>query len=280
MYPGYPQITWQPWAVFGDDLQNQYPGGSSGSQYRFLLEGPVGRAWFLGERFQRQIWGYDSQDPPAVPPVTMRTADRLSSQEVISAMQGTDALLYLIEGDYTTYRRIYLMPPLTGVRAAPLRPTGAPSSSRARAADIPSSSRAGASRGRGSSIPPIPPSPYHPGWPDMPTELTSWQYGSTSPTPIPIEPPMPGHRYVSDPDSPPVCSTIFHLSHRHFGSCLFIDELSLCLQPPREYIDQMLGVVASLEGMVLRREAQMSIMGFQVPFISLAFIIFVMTCWF
>ncbi|KAI8018576.1 hypothetical protein LOK49_LG04G00699 [Camellia lanceoleosa] len=60
----------------------------------------------------------------------------------------------------------------------------------------------------------------------MPTELTSWQYGITSPIPIPIEPPMLGHRYVSDPDSPP---------------------------PPREYIDQMLGVVASLEGMVLRR---------------------------
>ncbi|KAI8008733.1 hypothetical protein LOK49_LG07G01000 [Camellia lanceoleosa] len=53
-----------------------------------------------------------------------------------------------------------------------------------------------------------------------------------------MEPPMPGHRYVNDPDSPP---------------------------PPREYIDQMLGVVASLEGIVLRREAQMSIMGFQMP---------------
>ena len=279
MYPGYPQITWQPWAVF-DDVQNLYPGGSSGSQYRFLLEGPVGRAWFLGERFQRQVWGYNSQDPPAVPPPTMRTADRLSAEEVIRDMQGTDALLYFVEGDYATYRRIYLMSPWTGVRAPPLRSAGAASSSRARAADIPSSSRAGASRGRGSSIPPIPPSPYHPGWPDMPTELMSWQYGTTSPTLIPIEPPAPGHRYVSDPDSPPVCSTIFHLSHRHFGSCLFIDDLSLYLQPPREYVDQMLEMVASLEGMVLRREAQMSIMGFQVPFISLAFIIFVMTCWF
>ena len=119
------------------------------------------------------MWGYDSQDPPAVPPATMRTADRLSSHEVISAMQGSDALLHLMEGDYATYRRIYLMPPLTGVRAPTLRPTDVPSSSRTRATDIPSSSRAGASRGRGSSIPPIPPSLHHPGWPDMPTELTS-----------------------------------------------------------------------------------------------------------
>ncbi|GMP25798.1 hypothetical protein CsSME_00002487 [Camellia sinensis var. sinensis] len=49
---------------------------------------------------------------------------------------------------------------------------------------------------------------------------------------------MPGHRYVRDPDSPP---------------------------PPIEYMDQVLEMVASLEGMVLQREAQLSIMGFQMP---------------
>ncbi|KAL7234326.1 hypothetical protein ACSBR1_017845 [Camellia fascicularis] len=231
------EITWQPWAVFGDDIGLQYPGGSSGSQYRFLLEGPVGRAWFLGERFQRQVWGCGSQDPPAVPPATMRTTDRLSIQEVITDMQGTDALLHLMEGDYATYRRIYLMPPLTRVRTPPLRSTDASSSSRARATDIPSSSRASAPRGRGSSIPPIPPSLYHhPGWPDMPTELTSWQFGT--PYPVSLEPPLPDHRYVSNPDSPP---------------------------PTREYTDELLGMLATFEGMILRREAQLGIMGVQMP---------------
>ncbi|GMP80448.1 hypothetical protein CsSME_00035543 [Camellia sinensis var. sinensis] len=49
---------------------------------------------------------------------------------------------------------------------------------------------------------------------------------------------MPDHRYVSDPDSPP---------------------------PPREYIEGLLGVVASLEGMVLRRETMLCASGVQVP---------------
>ncbi|KAI8010906.1 Mediator of RNA polymerase II transcription subunit 22b [Camellia lanceoleosa] len=111
-----------------------------------------------------------------------------------------------------------------------------PSSSRARARDIPSTSRAGTSKGGAGLVSPISPTYHHPGWPDMPTELTGWRYGTSYP--IPIEPPMPDHRYVSDPDSP---------------------------LPPREYIDEMLGLVASLEGMVLRREAQLSIMGVQMP---------------
>ena len=89
---------------------------------------------------------------------------------------------------------------------------------------------------------------------------------------------MPDHRYVSDPDSPPVCSTVFHLSHRYLGTHLFIDDLSLYLQPPREYMEGMLGLVASLEGMVLRREVQLSIIGVPVLFSFLAFIILLMTC--
>ena len=162
-----------------------------------------------------QVWGYTSQDPPSAPPIDKRTADRLPSREVVSAMLGTDALLHLEEGDYATYRHIYVMPPLTGVRTPTMRPAGMPSSSqaRARAADAPSTSRAGTSRGGGGLVPPIPPTYPHPGWPDMPTELMGWQFGTTSPIPIPIEPPMPCHRYVRDPDSPPVCFTaLIHYS--------------------------------------------------------------------
>ncbi|GMP58146.1 hypothetical protein CsSME_00021921 [Camellia sinensis var. sinensis] len=234
------EITWQPWAPLGEGLRFQFAGGWGASRYRLLFEGPVGRAWFLGDRFLRQVWGYTSQDPPSAPPVDMRIADRLSSQDVVNVMLGTDALLHLEEGDYATYRHIYLMPPLTGVRTPTMRPAGMLSSSQARArpADAPSTSRAGTSRGGGGLVPPIPSTYPHPGWPDMPTELMGWQYGTTSPIPIPIEPLMPGHRYVRDPDSPP---------------------------SPIEYMDQVLKMVASLEGMVLRREAQLSIMGFQMP---------------
>ena len=165
----------------------------------------------MGERFLRQVWGYLSQDPPAVPPASMRTADRLSYSEVVGAMLGSDALLYVEEGDYATYRHIYLMPPLTGAHIPMMRPAGMSSSgqARARAADAPSTSRAGTSRGGSRPVPPAPSVHPHPGWPDMPTELMAWQYGAISPTPIPLEPPMPSDRYAIDPDSPPVCSTFF-----------------------------------------------------------------------
>ncbi|XP_028110152.1 uncharacterized protein LOC114308702, partial [Camellia sinensis] len=168
----------------------------------------------------------------------MRTADRLSHQDVVGAMLGSDALLHLEEGDYATYRHTYLMPPLTGVRTPMTRSAGTSSSgqARARAADAPSTSRAGTSRGGGRSVPPTPPTYPHPGWPDMPSELTGWRFGT--PYPIPLEPPLPDHRYVRDPDSPP---------------------------PPVEYVDEMLGVMAALEGMVLRRETHLSVMGVQMP---------------
>ncbi|CAL5420552.1 unnamed protein product [Camellia sinensis] len=141
----------------------------------------------------------------------MRTADRLSYSEVVGAMLGTDALLYVEEGDYATYRHIYLMPPLTEARIPMMRPSGMSSSgqARARAADAPSTSGAGTSRGGSRPVPPAPSVHPHVGWPDMPTELMAWQYGAGFPTPIPLEPPMPSDRYAIDPDSPPVCSTFF-----------------------------------------------------------------------
>ena len=54
--------------------------------------------------------------------------------------------------------------------------------------------------------------------------------------------------------------------------------MSSYLQPPREYMEGVIGLVASLEGMVLRREAQLSVMGFQIPFSFLAFIILLVIC--
>ena len=138
--------------------------------------------------------------------------------QVVGAMLGTDALLYIEEGDYATYRHIYLMPPLAGARTPMTRSAGTSSSSqaRARATGAPFTSRAGTSRGGGRSVTPIPPTYPHPGWPNMPTERMGRQLGATCPTPNPIEPPMPGHRYAIDPDLPLVCSTAFYLSFKCF----------------------------------------------------------------
>ena len=155
----------------------------------------------------------------------MRTAGRLSYSEVVGAMLGSDALLYIEEGDYATYRHTYLMPPLTGARTPVTRPAGRSSSgqARARATDAPSTRRAGTSRGGSRQVPPAPSVHPHPGWPDMPTELMAWQSGAISPTPIPLEPPMPSDRYAIDPDSPLVCSAVFHSSFRCLDILLFTD---------------------------------------------------------
>lgn len=180
----------------------------------------------------RQTMGNPAQEIPSPPPLDMRSTESLTPQQVDDLMHGADAVFFLEEGEYATYVHTYLMPPLTGVRTSTRRAADMPSSSRARAADIPSTSRASTSRGRSRGMPPV---WQCAGWPDLPTELTGWQYGT--PYQIPFEPPLPGHRYVSDPDSPP---------------------------PPREYTEQLLEVVASLESMVLRRETMLYISGIPV----------------
>ena len=69
----------------------------------------------------------------------------------------------------------------------------------------------------------------------------------------------------------------FDLSLRYLDIHSFTDDLHLHLQPPREYCEGLLGVVTSLESMVLRRETQLFIAGGSVLFNFFAFIILLMT---
>ncbi|GMP26358.1 hypothetical protein CsSME_00002828 [Camellia sinensis var. sinensis] len=69
-----------------------------------------------------------------------------------------------------------------------------------RAANAPSTSKVRAPRGRARGVPPIRQSF---GWPELPTELTGWQYTGEA-YQIPIEPLVASHRYVRALDSPPV----------------------------------------------------------------------------
>ncbi|XP_028091232.1 uncharacterized protein LOC114291581 [Camellia sinensis] len=149
---------------------------------------------------------------PSWPPLDMRSTERLTPQEVDDLMRGADAVLFLEEGEYATYCHTYLRPPLTGVRTPTRRSADMPLSSHARATYIYSTSRARTSRGRAKGMPST---CQYARWPDLSTELTGWQYGTSYP--IPLEPPLPNHRYVSDPNSPP---------------------------PSREYTEGLLGVVA------------------------------------
>ncbi|KAI8018339.1 Protein MAIN-LIKE 2, partial [Camellia lanceoleosa] len=190
----------EPWASLGGDIRFQFPGAWASSLYRILLEGLVGRAWFLGDRFMRQTMGVPDQGIPSAPQEDMRSTEGLTPEEVDVAMLGTNVVLLLEEEEYATYRHTYLMPPLTGIRTPMRWAAGASPSSRARAADMPSTSRADTSRGEAGHIPPITSTYQHAGWPDLPTKLTGWRYGTSYP--IPLEPPLPDHRYVRDPDSP------------------------------------------------------------------------------
>ncbi|GMP28619.1 hypothetical protein CsSME_00004086 [Camellia sinensis var. sinensis] len=148
----------------------------------------------------RQTMGVPDQGIPIAPPEDMRSTERLTPEEVDVAMLGTNVVLLLEEGEYATYRQMYLMPPLTGIRTPTRRAAGASPLSRVWAADMPSTSRVDTSRGEAEQIPPIPLTYQHAGWPDLLTELTGWWYGKSYP--IPLEPPLPDHRYVRDPNSP------------------------------------------------------------------------------
>ncbi|GMP77936.1 hypothetical protein CsSME_00034043 [Camellia sinensis var. sinensis] len=147
----------------------------------------------------RHTMGVPDQSIPSAPPEDMRSTEGLAPEEVDIAMLGTDTILHTEEGEYATYRHTYLMPPLIGIHTPTRRVAGASSSARARATDAPSTSRAGTSRGRAGQIPPT---YQHVGWPDPSTTLTGWRYGTSYP--IPLEPPLPDHRYVSDPNLPPM----------------------------------------------------------------------------
>ncbi|XP_028127109.1 uncharacterized protein LOC114323651 [Camellia sinensis] len=108
-----------------------------------------------------------------------------------------------------------------------------------RAANAPLMSRAQVPRGRARGVPPTRQSF---GWPELLTKSTGWQYTGEAYR-IPIEPPVAGHKYVRAPDSPP---------------------------EPARYIKGLLEMLASFEGMILRREALFGFHGIQVPPLPIA----------
>ncbi|GMP37948.1 hypothetical protein CsSME_00009403 [Camellia sinensis var. sinensis] len=115
----------------------------------------------------------------------------------------------------------------TRVRAPTGRTANNASSSRARTVGVPSTSRARAPRGETRGMPST---RRCVGWPDPPTELTSWRISRVL-YQILLEPPLPDHRYVRTPGSPP---------------------------PSVEYVEGLLQVMASFEGIILRREMMLT----------------------
>ena len=196
-------------------IRDRYAGAIETSRYRILLEGPVCRAWYLGERFIRQTLGLPEQIVPILPPERMRETEGYSFQQMEDYTLGwaVDVDADRGEGDYSEYVRTFLMRPLSGGRRVdPARPA-APAARAEAGAGVGSSQRArargrrGVQRGRGT------------GWPALPTMLTyRGQSGETYQ--IPFAPPPAGHELAGIPDLPPVCITLFlHLALLfHFSS--------------------------------------------------------------
>lgn len=107
-------------------------------RYHILLEGPVCRAWYLGEIVVCQSLGIPALFIPMMPLVSMRSADSLSIDRVIQFTVGLEAEYFQVEGDYAVFIQTHLMPPLTSVRGgegarAPVARMGPKASRAARA---------------------------------------------------------------------------------------------------------------------------------------------------
>ncbi|XP_028089092.1 uncharacterized protein LOC114289545 [Camellia sinensis] len=160
------EITWQPWAPLPAVARDRFAGADETSRFRILLEGPVCRAWYLGERFLRQTLRLPEQIVPVHPPEDMRETERLTKEQMADYTIGWKATRFRGIGDYREYVQTYLMRPLSGGRRAegvrPVAPAartgvgaGAGASRRARVRG-----RGRVQGGRGT------------GWPVLPTSLT------------------------------------------------------------------------------------------------------------
>ncbi|KAF5932784.1 hypothetical protein HYC85_028955 [Camellia sinensis] len=225
------EITWRPWASLPSAMRGRFPGAEETSRFRILLEGPVCRAWYLGERFLRQTRGLPEQIVPAHPPAEMRETEGLTPEQLDDYSIGWEEAGFRGIGDYQEYVRTYLMRPLSGRRAEGARPVasaagagagaGAGSSRRARVR-----SRGGVRGGRGA------------GWPALPAVLTfQGQGGSTNQ--IPFAPSPAGHEFIDVPDLPPASS---------------------------EYTRQSLAMNASMMGMLQRTFDLLAVYSIPPPF--------------
>lgn len=84
------------------------------TEKRILLEGPMGRYWYLGERVWRQVKGnINAAAVPMAPPESMRHANFLQGRDLIKAIRGKDAVDFIVpDGNYESFCRRYLMPPM------------------------------------------------------------------------------------------------------------------------------------------------------------------------
>ncbi|GMP84207.1 hypothetical protein CsSME_00037823 [Camellia sinensis var. sinensis] len=149
-------------------------------------------------------------------PESMRIADNLSVDEVTQFMVGLDVDYFRVEGDYTTFIQTYLMPPLIGARGD-------------KGGEARMAARATGARARGA-----PREGQRTHWPELPTALTCWQHTGAA-YQVPIEPAAADHEHVE------ICLLQTFIIQMHLRASI-------------EYTGSALELIASLMGMVQRRE--------------------------
>ena len=113
-------------------MRDRFAGADETSRFRILLEGPVCRAWYLGERFLRQTLGLPEQIVPVHPPEHMRDTERFPAEQRTDYTIGWEADGFRGEDDYLEYVRTFIMRPLSGGHRAERESCGAGSVCRRR----------------------------------------------------------------------------------------------------------------------------------------------------
>ena len=84
-------------------MRDRFAGAEETARFRSLFEGPVCRAWYLGERFLRQTLGLPEQIVRVHPPADMRETEGLTSEQMDDYTIGWEEARFRCIGDYREY---------------------------------------------------------------------------------------------------------------------------------------------------------------------------------
>ncbi|KAK9275147.1 hypothetical protein L1049_022406 [Liquidambar formosana] len=120
----FEQIKWNPWKIWVPMLPKRCIPSLILMGKKVLLEGPVGRYWYLGEGVLRQVMGdVNAAMAPMPPPLNMRHTNLMEGEELWDALRGWDAEEFTSPDiAYDTFCLQYLMRP----RVTGLPPQGVP----------------------------------------------------------------------------------------------------------------------------------------------------------
>ncbi|KAI7989095.1 Protein MAIN-LIKE 2, partial [Camellia lanceoleosa] len=186
--------TAEPWAPLPAAVRERYVGAEETARFRILLEGPVCRAWYLGERFLRQTLGLLEQIALGPPPTHMRHTEMYTIEDMADYTISWDAEGFRGEGDYAEYVRTYIMRPLSSGgqarRERPVAPAARVGAGAGEARIAQARGKSGSQRERGA------------GWPALPTMMTCRGQGGET-YQIPFAPLPADHELVGFYDLPP-----------------------------------------------------------------------------